>query len=118
MQYADRVNRNGTSISLLAMNARATRDLVLLEAPSTLGLRASGVRWSWTDVALVGAFVMMISVCVAGWFTFAPRETVFMEWLAPVVRELASRPWLFVGAACVGLLEVLTLVRRQRATME
>lgn len=75
-------------------------------------------RWNGTDVALAGAFVTMVCVCVAGWFTFAPHGTVFTEWLAPVVRDLASRPWLLIGAGCVILLEALTLVRRQRSIGE
>jgi hypothetical protein len=70
---------------------------------------------SWTDGALLGAFVAMIGVCVAGWFWLGPQESDRTAWLEPVVGTVASQPWLFFGIAGVAVVQMLTF--RRRATI-
>ena len=70
---------------------------------------------NWSDVALLGAFVAMIGVCVAGWFAFGPRELPRAEWLTSLAGAVASQPWLFIGVAGVAVVQALTF--RRRATI-
>jgi hypothetical protein len=71
-------------------------------------------RWSWNDLALGAAFIAMIGVCVAGWFQFGAREAGGVEWVRPIVGAAASNPWLIIGIASVGIVQVLIFRRRTR----
>jgi hypothetical protein len=68
---------------------------------------------AWNDLALLGAFVAMLGVCVAGWLTFAPQQRLNTEWLEPIAQVVASQPWLFIGVA--GFVTVHLLSFRRRA---
>lgn len=76
--------------------------------------QASGTarRSNWSDLALLGAFVAMIGVCVAGWFTFGSRELPGAEWVTPLVEAVTSQPWLVIGVAGVTVVQALTFRRR------
>jgi hypothetical protein len=76
--------------------------------------QASGTtrRSSWSDVALLGAFVAMICVCVAGWSTFGSRELPGEEWVTPIVDAVRSQPWLVIGVVGVAIVQALTFRRR------
>ena len=74
--------------------------------------RASANHVGLNDVALLGAFILMICVCVAGWFIFEPLEPGGIEWVGPVVRGIVSEPWLAIGVAGVAVVQVLTFRRR------
>ncbi len=74
----------------------------------------AGRHSTWHDVALLGAFVAMIGVCVAGWLWMGPQEPVDADWLAPVLGVVASQPWLFIGVAGVATVQMLTFRRRAR----
>jgi hypothetical protein len=70
--------------------------------------------FSWADVALLGAFVAMLAVCVGGWFAFGGRDMgssnlAYLSW-----RELMSQPWLITGIAGLALVQLLTFRRRAR----
>lgn len=67
---------------------------------------------SWTDAALLGAFVVTMGACLAGWFWLGPRETVNTDWLRPVVDALVSQPWLCIGVAGFALVQMLAFRRR------
>jgi hypothetical protein len=67
---------------------------------------------SWSDVALLGAFVAMIGVCIAGWVAFGSWELPDAEWMAPIVDAATSQPWLVAGAVGVGIVQALTFRRR------
>ena len=67
---------------------------------------------TWSDVALLGAFVAMIGVCVAGWFTFGSRELPGAEWVTRIVEVVTSQPWLVIGVAGVAIVQALTFRRR------
>jgi hypothetical protein len=69
-------------------------------------------NWGWTDVALVGAFAAMISVCVAGWFEFGAQELGGNGWFDLSVGDLALQPWLVTGVAGLTLVQLLTFRRR------
>src|SRR4030095_11690197 len=64
--------------------------------------------WTWKDFALLGAFVAMLGVCVAGWFTFAPQEPLSFRWLEPIAHVVAAQPWLFIGIAGFVLVHLLS----------
>jgi hypothetical protein len=68
--------------------------------------------WNWDDLAMSGAFVAVIGVYVAGWFTFAPREPGGVEWLGPLIHAVASEPWMVTGLAGLGLVQMLAFRRR------
>lgn len=84
----------------------ATRVAALAQASGTA--RHS----SWSDVALLGAFVAMIGVCVAGWFTFGSRGLTGAEWVTPILGAVTSQPWLIIGLAGVAVVQALTFRRR------
>jgi len=71
-------------------------------------------RFSWSDAALFGAFVVMIGVCVAGWFAFGPQEADANAWLDLSLRDLPVPPWLVVGIVGLGVVQLLTFRRRVR----
>jgi hypothetical protein len=72
----------------------------------------SAQRWTWNDAALLVAFVAMIGVCVAGWFTFGAVEIGTIKWWEPIVSVAAAYPWLAVGVAGVVIVQVLNFRRR------
>jgi hypothetical protein len=76
--------------------------------------QASGAarQSSWSDVALFGAFVAMIGVCVAGWSAFGSRERSDAEWMVPLVDVVMSQPWLVIGLAGVAIVQAMTFRRR------
>ncbi|HEV7607978.1 MAG TPA: hypothetical protein VGO61_11605 [Steroidobacteraceae bacterium] len=75
---------------------------------------AGGPAWhlSWNDVGLLGAFVTMIGVCVAGWVRFGAQEAGGEEWLGTIVGAMLSHPWLVIGIAGVAMVQGLTFRRR------
>ena len=77
--------------------------------------RASPRYLSLNDVALLGAFVLMIGVCIGGWMLFDAPETQLLQWLAPIVRAMTSQPWLVLGVAGIAAVQMLTF--RRRATL-
>ncbi len=70
---------------------------------------------SWNDVGLIGAFVAMIGVCVAGWVTFGAKESGSAEWFDPVVGAVTSQPWLVIGVVGVVFVQLMTFRRRATA---
>jgi hypothetical protein len=66
----------------------------------------------WTDVALLGAFIAMIGVCVAGWFAFGAREAAGNAWLDVSWSDVAPAPWLLTGIVGVALVQLLAFRRR------
>jgi len=69
-------------------------------------------RGSWNDLVMLGAFVAMIGVCVAGWFSFGPQVPLRSEWLKSFARVVASQPWLLIAVAGAALVQVLNFRRR------
>jgi hypothetical protein len=67
---------------------------------------------SWNDVGLLGAFVAMIGICVAGWARLGAQGSGGGEWLDTIVGALASHPWLTIGMAGVAVVQGLTFRRR------
>ena len=67
---------------------------------------------SWSDVALFGAFVAMIGVCVAGWSAFDSRGLLEVDRMEPMVTAMMSQPWLVTGLAGVAIVQALTFRRR------
>jgi hypothetical protein len=73
----------------------------------------SAVRARRTDVALFGAFVAMLGVCVAGWVTFVGPPAIGGEELLGLIgRAVSSQPWLVIGVAGVAAVQLLTFRRR------
>jgi len=68
--------------------------------------------WSWNDVGLLGAFVAMIGVCVAGWFTFGASESGTAEWFDPVIGTVTTQPWLVIGVVGIAIVQLMTFRRR------
>jgi hypothetical protein len=75
----------------------------------------TSIHLSWNDVGLLGAFVVMIGVCVAGWLTFETQEVGGAEWFGPVVGAMMSQPWLVIGVVGVAIVQLLTFRRRATA---
>jgi len=66
--------------------------------------RARAARQSrGTDLALLGAFIAMLGVCVVGWFELGAPD---FAW-----RDVAPS-WLVIGLAGVALVQLLTFRRR------
>jgi hypothetical protein len=90
----------------------AAKVATLAESRST----ARSVSW---NVGLLGAFVAMLGICVAGWIGFSEESPGGPEWLADIigtlVAALAPHPWLAIGMAGIAFVQVLTF--RQRTTI-
>ena len=69
-------------------------------------------RSTWSDVALLVAFVAMLGVCVAGWFSFGVLELGSAEWMDAVLGTAAAHPWLVLGVAGLSLVQVLSYRQR------
>ena len=107
----------GRSAALARALAGATDDLPEEFASRVAALaetRGSAPLANRNDVALLGAFLAMIGVCVAGWFAFGSREPAGMEmnWMDPLLGAILSQPWLIAGAAGLAIVQVLTFRRR------
>jgi hypothetical protein len=76
--------------------------------------RAAARHATGNYVALSSAFVAMLAVCVAGWYVFEPRALTIGEWIDPILRAMASQPWLVIGAAGFATVQALTFRRRAR----
>jgi hypothetical protein len=76
--------------------------------------RARAKFLSWSDVALSGAFIVMLGLCMAGWSRLASQELVSAEWLGKFVSVLAAQPWLFVAVAGLVVIQALSFGRRAR----
>src|SRR5688500_815483 len=75
----------------------------------------SAARARWAEAAMLGAFVAMLGVCVAGWVMFVgPSATGFGEFLTLVGRTTGSQPWLLTGVAGLGIIQLSTFFRRVR----
>jgi hypothetical protein len=74
--------------------------------------RDAARRASWNYVALIGAFVAMLGICVAGWYFFVPQALTVAQWCDPLVRELAAQPWLVIGVVGIAVVQALTFRRR------
>jgi hypothetical protein len=73
----------------------------------------SAARTKWSDAALFAAFVAMLGVCVAGWFIFVgPPAMGGTELLEIICRAAGSQPWLVIGVAGVGVVQLLTFRQR------
>jgi hypothetical protein len=102
------------SAALARALASETDDLPKDFAAQVAALAESGDRrsWSWNDFALLGAFVAMLGVCVAGWLLLAPQEPASVQWLDLPARVVTSQPWLFVGVAGFVIVHLLSFRRR------
>jgi hypothetical protein len=76
--------------------------------------RAAQRRATGNYLALSGAFVAMLAVCIAGWYSFEPGALALGEWLDPLLRALAAQPWLVIGIAGFAVVQGLTFRRRAR----
>ena len=76
----------------------------------------AAARSRWVDVSMFGAFVAMLAVCVAGWFSFGPREASVDGWLDLPLTDLAHAPWLVTGIVGVAVVQLLTFCRRVLST--
>ena len=66
-----------------------------------------------SELALGGAFVAMIGVCIAGWFQLGVPDLAAARWVpAAMASIVTSAPWLAAGIASLGLIEVLAFRRR------
>jgi hypothetical protein len=75
----------------------------------------SALRSRWAEVAMFAAFVAMLGVCVAGWFSFVgPPALGGADLVELAGRALGSQPWLVTGAAGVVVVQLLTFGRRAR----
>jgi hypothetical protein len=62
---------------------------------------------------MLAAFVVMMGVCVTGWFGFVGTPEIGNAELFDLVGStLASQPWLVIGVAGVAAIQLLTLLRR------
>lgn len=69
-------------------------------------------RMSWHEGAILGAFLVMIAVCLAGWFWLGGKEPLGPEWLGPIVDVAMSQPWLLIGVAGIAIVQMLSFRRR------
>jgi len=104
--------RSAAIAKALAMQTHELPANFPAEVAALAQARASARHVGLNDLALLGAFVLMIGICIAGWFIFEPQESGAAEWLDPVVRAMNSQPWLAVGVAGVAIVQMLTFRRR------
>jgi hypothetical protein len=75
----------------------------------------SAVRSRWAEVAMIAAFVAMMGVCMAGWFSFVgPPSVDGGDLLELAGRAMGSQPWLVIGVVGVVVVQLLTFGRRAR----
>jgi hypothetical protein len=73
-------------------------------------------RARWAEAAMVGAFVALLGVCVAGSVMLVgPPPIDFGEFLTLVGRATGSQPWLLIGVAGLGIIQLSTFFRRVRS---
>jgi hypothetical protein len=66
----------------------------------------------WTAMAMSGAFVAMVAVCVLGWHSFGKPEASGAAWFEPFLQALTRQPWLIIGAAGIAIVQVLNFRKR------
>jgi len=108
-------DRSAAIAKVLALQADGLPKDFPAQVAALAEARASARYLSLNDLALLGAFVLMIGVCVAGWLLFDSPEPGGVEWFAPIVRAVTSQPWLVLGVAGVAVVQMLTF--RRRATL-
>jgi len=82
---------------------------------AALAQAESKARSRWAEAIMIAAFVAMLGVCVAGWFSFVgPPAIGGADLLELAGRAMGSQPWLVIGAAGVVVVQLLTFGRRAR----
>jgi hypothetical protein len=75
----------------------------------------SAARVRWAEAAMLGAFVAMLGVCVAGLVVLVgPPPIDVGEFLTLVGRATGSQSWLIIGVAGLGIIQLSTFFRRVR----
>jgi uncharacterized integral membrane protein len=74
---------------------------------ATLATARAAPASRWAGLAMLGAFIAMTGMCIAGWFAFGPQE---------VSVDAAPTPWLVTGIAGIAVVQLLTLRRRVLST--
>jgi hypothetical protein len=72
-------------------------------------------RSRWAEAVMIAAFVAMLGVFMAAWFSFVgPPALGGTDLLELAGRAMGSQPWLVFGAAGVVVVQLLTFGRRAR----